>query len=150
MRWRMLPAVFEKGFPMRKYVLYPLQFELIRCVGVGGLTTAMYLSIFLGLNELLGAPYLLALGVAFVPSFATGFVLQKFWTFKSADRAVMQKQLFLYSLKKAVFFGINSLALHVLVEWYAVRASIAQVALTLVLGLLSYLVLRLIFRKESR
>ncbi len=118
--------------------------QVVRFIGVGVASTLLYYSIFTPLIR--RVHYLLAAAVAFVPAFVFAFYFHKLWTFENETWATVWEQLALYSLKKAVFFGLNALLLSYLVEYKRLRALHAQLVTTGILGLGSFFVTQWIFR----
>ncbi len=125
--------------------LYLEQFEFVRFLGAGGVSGAIFSSIFFSQQLFTKIHYRISLYTAFVPSFIVGFVLQKYWAFRSLNDDVLLLQLWLYSLKRFGFIGANDALLYLFVEVLGCRTIVAQIGIALLGAGFSYFILKAIF-----
>ena len=103
--------------------------------GVAGIVGAcIQLSADYVLVELVGMWYLSAVALGFVVALLCTFLLQKYWTFKDAEKDRFNRQLRLYSVIAAGSFVGNILLMHLLVSglgyWYLSAQVITIVCVT--------------------
>ncbi|MBI5004500.1 GtrA family protein [Candidatus Kaiserbacteria bacterium] len=115
-----------------------LDLELVRFLGAGSASVALYYLIYLPLTLYRKDLYLWWTVVAFVPSVIANFLLQRFWAFDGGTMG-MSVQVALFLIKEVCFLGLNDLLLYILVQ-RGVRPTWAQVFITPVLGVLSYFI----------
>ena len=60
--------------------------------------------------------YLVSVNIAFITAFFVSFGLQKYWTFKNAEKGSVNKQMLVYFLVSIVNVAINSLIVHLLMQ----------------------------------
>jgi putative flippase GtrA len=82
---------------------------------------------------------------AFVLNNVVNFLIQKFWTFKSNDTGAVPRQLSLYFVMGVCFLVANTLLLYLLVEYVHLYYLIAQLILTILLTIVSFVITRRIF-----
>ena len=92
-------------------------------------TGLMGISVNLGSFEIflkLGVPYLIASTVALCISTVFGFVLQKYWTFKSHATTNSKKQFIQYVVVAILNLGINAAVVFVCVEYFSLHPVLSQ------------------------
>jgi|GEM_PF-3723801 len=120
--------------------------EVIRYGFVGFSSGVLFWGVFVVTHEILRVSYRWAQVVAFFPAFLLNFYLHKTWTFSALGD--WHAEFLGFSLKKAGFFLLNMVCMHVLVEWLSLRPRYAQLLLIPTLGPAGYLVLKfLVFFK---
>ena len=130
---------------MTDLISYLLEIQAVRFLGAGGLATVVYYAIFLPLTERVLVKYDRASVIAFVPSFALNFVLQKYWAFRNSAVDDAVSQLVLFSAKNLILFSVNYVLLRALVERMRMRPRYAQILLTIALTFVSYFASHWIF-----
>lgn len=122
-------------------------FELTK-FGIGG---ALGLLIYVGFFHFmtsLGLWYLTASVVATVVKRIFAFLFQKYITFKNKEKKRMWRQGLSYLFLLLFLMGLNTLSLYVLVDLFLVNQSVAIWIPMLPLGLLSFLLTKVIFRNQ--
>jgi putative flippase GtrA len=109
------------------------QFVRFALVGSSGVITN--LAVYSGLIYLLYVHYLIAATFSFVTAMTGNFILNLRWTFKTHDQGIkaIGDQYLRYALVTLVSYGINIVALWVLVdfwEWHKVLAQLAAIFMT--------------------
>ena len=107
---------------------------------VGSLATAVYYVVFIPLVEWNNVPYGLGATLAFVPSVALNFAMQKWWAFRDSDRERAHIQLAQFLLKTLLFYFLTLILLYVGVEYMDLRPLFAQVVATALLTYFAYYV----------
>jgi len=99
-------------------------------------------------REVLGIWYLYSSTLAFVLSFITSFLLQKFWTFGNIEGSNIHKQLLLFLIVSLINLGINGLGMFILVDYLGVWYLIAQFFVTASIAGWSFFLYRVIFKNK--
>jgi putative flippase GtrA len=115
-------------------------------VGGGAGVIAYYVALYT-LTEFFRVWYVLSAIIAFVLNNGINFVLQKFWTFKSNDIKAVPTQIVLYFGMGVSFLVANTGLLYVLVEYVRLYYLIAQLMLTVLLTIVSFVITKRIFAK---
>lgn len=119
--------------------------QLIRFGFSGGAgVLAGYISLFV-LTEFVGLWYILSSVVAGIVNGLINFFLEKYWTFKNRDKGAIYKQAGFYAMTRLALFGADVGLLYLLVEYAHIHYLIAQIAITIILSLISFLACRKIF-----
>lgn len=111
----------------------------------GGASVAVYYFVLYSLTEWAGVWYILSACVAWLANWSLNFTIQKYWTFRNRDHATIRQQMIRYFAMAAGFLGITTAGLYALVEWGGLHYLLAQLILTTILSVVSYLVTRRIF-----
>jgi len=115
----------------------------------GPIAGAVDLLVLYILHGLLQISVIWSTSLAYILSFWVSFYLQKFWTFCNHNKKHVYHQLSLYFLFALINLNINGYLMHILVNRYQVWYVLAQLIVSLAIGLASYLVYRfIIFRKH--
>lgn len=130
---------------MESLLAYLLSFEFVRFVGIGGLGTFLYYAIYAPLTYYHKDRYVLFAFIAFAPSLAVTFMLQKYWTFSNAGAETIYLQMTLFLLQRALMFGLNIYVLRLLVGRMRLHPIVAQVASHLILSYPSYVTMQPVF-----
>jgi putative flippase GtrA len=109
------------------------QFVRFALVGSSGVFTN--LAVYSGLIYLLYVHYLIAASVSFVTAMSGNFILNLKWTFKTHGRGIkaIRDQYLKYAMVTLVSYGINIMALWVLVDiwhWHKIPAQLAAIFMT--------------------
>jgi putative flippase GtrA len=109
------------------------QFVRFALVGSSGVFTN--LAVYSGLIYLLYVHYLIAASVSFVAAMSGNFILNLRWTFKTHGQGIkaLRDQYLKYATVTLVSYGINILALWLLVDlwhWHKVLAQLAAIFMT--------------------
>lgn len=151
--------LFLKFFARLKYFVasrYPKLFNfLLRHKSIskflmsGPLIGAVDLLILYITHGVLGISVIWATSLAYILSFWLSFYLQKFWTFCNHNKQHVYRQLVLYFLFAFINLNVNGYLMHIMVNRYKVWYLLAQLIVSFIIGLESYLVYRfIIFRKQ--
>ena len=119
--------------------------QILRFLLGGGVGVAVYYATLYTLTEFAGVWYVISAIVAFVLNYAINFTLQKFWTFQNKDTKNVSRQLTLYFGMVLGFLATNTTLLYVLVEYVHLKYLVAQLILTFLLTIASFVLTRKIF-----
>ena len=122
---------------------------IAKFLGSGAVGVLLYYAILTFLPETLGVKYIFSAVVASIVNFGSNFVLQKFWTFKNNEMGHVRQQASRYAILAITLALTNLLALYVLVEYAKLWYLGVQAVLTVSLTVVSYLITRKIFARES-
>ncbi len=122
---------------------------IAKFLGSGAVGVLLYYAILTFLTETLGVKYIFSAVVASIVNFGSNFVLQKFWTFKNNEMGHVRQQASRYAILAITLALTNLLALYVLVEYAKLWYLGVQAVLTVSLTVVSYLITRKIFARES-
>ncbi len=112
----------------------------IICVGL------YYLTLYC-LTELIKVWYPISATIGSILSYTSSFLFQKYWTFENRDRRKIPKQLPKYFIMSVGLTCSNSLFLYLLVEYKKLNYLVAQIFITVILSIISYLFTKRIFAK---
>lgn len=119
--------------------------QLVRFGFSGGAgVIAGYVTLYT-LTEFAGVWYLFSAIVAGIVNGGINFFLEKYWTFKNKDASGIYKQAGQYAAARLVLFGADVGLMYVLVEYAHMHYLVAQIFLTIVLSLVSFVICRKIF-----
>ena len=76
------------------------------------------------------------------------FFLEKFWTFRNKDENALYKQAGLYTLVRLVLFAADVGLLYLLVKYAHIYYLVAQIGITIILSLVSFVLCRKIFLSD--
>ena len=119
--------------------------QVARFLCVGGIGVIMYFIVLYVCTDILLFPYIISAVFASFINIGVNFVLHKFWTFQDGNLRKTGKQALGYSILAIGLFFANLIFLYLLVEWTHLWYMAAQVIVTIVLTVVSYLVSRRIF-----
>jgi len=122
----------------------PIKYIMSGCVAVFSQLVVLYV-----LTDIFGLWYVASSAIAFIVSFFTSFVLQKFWTFRDPSIERMSKQFAIYIILGVSNFLLNPSLLFVLVEYLGVWYMLGQAIVGLVLAIGNYIVNKFITFKKS-
>jgi len=115
----------------------------------GPIAGAVDLLVLYILHGLLNISVIWSTSLAYILSFWVSFYLQKFWTFCNHNKKHVYRQLGLYFLFAFINLNLNGYLMHITVNRYQVWYLLAQLIVSLAIGLESYVVYRfIIFRKH--
>ncbi|OJI06764.1 hypothetical protein BK004_02215 [bacterium CG10_46_32] len=117
------------------------------CVAGAAGVIAYYAALY-GLTEYLGVWYVISAVIGFVLNTGLNFTLQKFWTFQNKETHLVGRQLALYAAMTVFFLVGNTVFLYLMVEYLHMWYIGAQVILTAVISVLSFIISGRIFRNE--
>ncbi len=119
--------------------------QALRFISAGAVGVLLYFFILYALTDWLDVWYLASAIVASVVNWASNFILHKHWTFESHGLRNVRRQMGFYGLLMAALFFLNTALLYVLVEYAHLWYLGAQVIVTVVLTVISFVVSRVIF-----
>lgn len=112
----------------------------IICVGL------YYLTLYC-LTEFVKIWYPISAAIGSILSYTSSFLFQKYWTFENNNRKKIPKQITQYFIMSGVLLCVNSIFLYLLVEFVNLKYIIAQIFITVILSIVSYLITKKIFAK---
>jgi len=124
---------------------FPRLSQILRFLSAGGLGVSLYYLILYALTDVIGVWYIDSAVIASAVNFGSNFVLQKFWTFGNKRTEKIHREAGEYAVMMVSLFVANLLLLYILVEYVHLWYLAAQVIITTLLTVISYLVSRRIF-----
>jgi len=119
--------------------------EIVRFCTGGVISVGVYYITLYALTEFAKIWYPISSIFGSVLMYGISFLFQKFLTFKNKETKTIPKQLILYFSMAIIFLVTNSFLLFVMVEYLHLKYLIAQIFLTCVLSIISYLTTKKIF-----
>lgn len=120
--------------------------EIVKfCLGGGTSLGAYYITLYV-LTEFAGVWYPISAAIGSVLTYTISFLFQKYWTFKNKENKKIPKQIFFYLSMSVGLLCANSIFLYILVEYINLEYLIAQVIITVILSVVSYLITKRIFK----
>lgn len=119
------------------------RFCIAGAAGVIAYYTALYC-----LTEYLGVWYVASAVIGFILNTGLNFTLQKFWTFQNKNTKVVHRQILLYVAMTISFLIGNTLFLYLMVQYLHMWYIGAQMILTVVFSILSFVISGRIFKNE--
>jgi dolichol-phosphate mannosyltransferase len=101
------------------------------------------------LTEYAGMWYIFSSLIAGVLNGGINFFLEKYWTFKNKNPKTIYKQAGWYALTRITLFAADIGLLYTLVEFAHIYYLVAQIGITIVLSLVSFIVCRHIFSSNK-
>lgn len=115
----------------------------------GPVAGAVDLAVLYLMHGLFHFSIVLSTSVAYIFGFWVSFYLQKFWTFCNHNKQHVYQQLGLYFLLAFINLNLNGYFMHVLVDRCHVWYILAQLGVSLLIGLESFVIYKfVIFRKH--
>ncbi|MDP3986133.1 MAG: GtrA family protein [Candidatus Veblenbacteria bacterium] len=111
----------------------------------GGVGVLLYYAVLYLLTELCHVWYVASAVVASLVNYGANFILQKFWTFQNKNTKPLGRQLVLYFSLAVGILIANTFSLWLLVELAYWQYLVAQLPLTIVFTVPSYLFTKKIF-----
>jgi len=107
----------------------------------------LFLFIFHGVFNL---GTVISTSLAFIISFVISFNLQKYWAFDSRENNRLHVQLILYMAIAFINLSINAWVMHILVNQYNIWYLLAQLIVTISLGLESFVAYKFIIFRNTK
>ncbi len=123
--------------------------QIIKFLVAGGLGIILYYIVFYSLTEWAEVWYVTSSIIAFILNTCLNFILKKFWVFQNKDGHAFSRQLINYWFLAGTILAVNTMGLYALVEYAHVWYLLAQVILTVILTVGSYLISRRIFQAQN-
>ena len=117
------------------------------CIAGAAGIVVYYASLYY-LTEYLGVYYIASAVVGFILNTVLNFFLQKFWTFQNKDAELVHRQVMLYVAMAVSFLIGNTLFLYLMVQYLHMWYIGAQVILTVIISILSFIISGRIFKNE--
>lgn len=127
-----------------------IQKQLFKYLVSGGTVAVFELSLLYVFTEYFGIWYLISAVIAFLFAFCISFTLQKFWTFRDTDRETISKQASLYLTVAVTNLCLNVVALYFLVQVMGLWYMSAQVLITAVIALWSFLLYKFVIFHRTK
>jgi len=122
-----------------------VKFVISGCLAGG--TDLFFLYIF---HHIFSWPIVVSTSIAFVLSFAISFNLQKFWSFRNFGNNKTKSQFILYMLNAFVGLNLNGFFMHLLAVEYHVWYMLAQLIVSIVIGIYNFFIYRSIIFKNKK
>lgn len=123
--------------------------QVVRFCVAGAAGVIAYYAALYGLTEYFGVWYVISAVIGFVLNTGLNFTLQKFWTFQNKETHMVDRQLALYAAMTVSFLVGNTVFLYLMVEYLHVWYIGAQVILTAVISVLSFIISGKIFKSSQ-
>ncbi|MFA6459314.1 MAG: GtrA family protein [Candidatus Paceibacterota bacterium] len=120
-----------------------VRFCIAGAAGVLAYYTALYC-----LTEYLGVWYVASAVVGFILNTGLNFTLQKFWTFQNKETGMVHRQIVLYVAMTISFLIGNTVFLYLMVQYLHMWYIGAQMILTVLISILSFIFSGRIFKNE--
>lgn len=117
------------------------------CIAGAAGVIAYYATLYC-LTEYLGVWYIASAVIGFILNTGLNFTIQKFWTFQNKETHLVRRQILLYSLMTVSFLILNTLCLYLIVQHLHMWYIGAQIILTVVFSILSFVFSDKIFKNE--
>lgn len=102
-------------------------------------------------TDVLNIWYIISACLAFILSFFVSFFLQKFWTFRDADKEIIYKQMGVYLAVAMVNLALNGVLMYILVDGFKIWYMLAQIIASGLIAVESYWIYKLfIFNKIDK
>ena len=124
--------------------------QVMRFYVAGAAGVIAYYAALYGLTEYLGVWYVTSAVVGFTLNTGLNFTLQKFWTFQNKETHMVSRQLVRYVAMLVSLLIGNTVFLYLMVEYLQMWYIGAQVILTVVISILSFIISGRIFKNERR
>jgi dolichol-phosphate mannosyltransferase len=124
-------------------------FQLIRFGFSGGAgVIAGYITLYT-LTEFAGVWYLFSSVAAGIVNGGINFFLEKFWTFQNKDKEHIYTQAKWYTILRISLFASDVGLMYIFVEYFHIYYLFAQIFITIILSIISFIVCRKIFLTEE-
>jgi putative flippase GtrA len=125
--------------------------QVVRFCVAGAAGLVAYYTALYALTEYFGVWYVISATLGFVLNTGLNFTFQKFWTFQNKETYhLVGRQLVLYVAMAASFLAGNSVFLYLMVELLHMWYITAQVILTMVISVLSFIISSKIFESQKK
>lgn len=122
----------------------------VKYLFAGGAAVAVNLSVLYVFTDLFGVWYVGSSVIAFCVSLATGFSLQKFWTFRDGSMRHIKRQMVMYTAVGVLNVILGPTLLYLVVETFGIWYLTAQFLVMAALAVESYFLNRFItFKKDA-
>jgi len=119
------------------------------CIG-GAIGCGAYYAALYGLTEYAGWWYVVSAMAGYILNTAISFVIQKYWTFGDQGTKTLGTQIKAYFVMNVFFFVLNALLLWLLVAHAHIWYIYAQIIVTAVITVLSYIGTQMIFDAHDK
>lgn len=123
--------------------------EIVKFCVSGAISLGVYYIVLYTLTEFVKVWYPISALISSTLTYSISFIFQKYWTFKNKDKKMIPKQITFYFILSASLTGSNSLLLYILVEYLNLHYLVAQIFLTGILSVVSFILTKKIFTKNS-
>ncbi len=119
--------------------------RVIRFCSSGVVGFAVFYAVLYVLTEHFGIWYLASSMISLVLNYSITFVMQKFLTFNDRSTHVLGRQILLYAGMVSGFYATNTALLYLFVESFGLWYMFAQLLISVLLTVVSYLISRRLF-----
>lgn len=123
--------------------------QVVRFCIAGAAGVIAYYAALYCLTEYLGVWYVASAIIGFILNTGLNFTLQKFWTFQNKETQMVGRQLMLYVAMTISFLIGNTLFLYLMVQYLHMWYIGAQMILTVVISILSFIFSGKIFKNKK-
>jgi len=123
--------------------------QVMRFCVAGAVGVIAYYAALYGLTEYLGVWYVASAVIGFILNTGLNFTLQKLWTFQNKETQMVGRQLMLYVAMNVFFLIGNTVSLYLMVQYLHMWYIGAQMILTVVISILSFIISGRIFKSSQ-
>lgn len=123
--------------------------QAVRFCIAGAAGVIAYYAALYGLTEYLGVWYIASAAIGFILNTGLNFTLQKLWTFQNKETQMVGRQLVLYVAMTVSFLVGNTVFLYLMVQYLHMWYIGAQMILTVVISILSFIISGRIFKSSQ-
>jgi len=123
--------------------------QILRFCSSGAIGVLLGYLILIVLTEEVGVWYLASAIVASIVNYTSNFLFHKYWTFKDRESHEIHRQIGKYAAMVVFLFLLGITLLYILVECLRLWYLFAQLIVTGVVTVISYLISRRIFANEK-
>lgn len=140
--------IFFKSYP-RLYNVCNNRKSQIKFFFAGSTAALVNLLLLILFHDWIGWGLIISTSVAFVLSFSVSFTLQKFWAFRNYHYNKIPTQFILYIINAVIGLTINGFLMHLLVNKWEIWYLLAQIGVSMLIGLYNFLVYNFIIFKTK-
>lgn len=123
--------------------------QAVRFCVAGAAGVIAYYGALYGLTEYLGVWYVASAVIGFILNTGLNFTLQKLWAFQNKETQMVGRQLALYVAMTVSFLIGNTTLLYLMVQYLHMWYIGAQMILTVVISILSFIISGRIFKSSQ-
>lgn len=123
--------------------------QVVRFCVAGAAGVIAYYTALYGLTEYFGVWYVASAVIGFILNTGLNFTLQKLWTFQNKETKLVGRQIVLYFAMTVFFLVGNTASLYLMVRYLYTWYIGAQMILTVVISILSFIISGRIFKSSQ-
>ncbi|MBU0634006.1 MAG: GtrA family protein [Candidatus Omnitrophica bacterium] len=123
--------------------------QFVRFCIAGAAGVVVYYATLYCLTEYLGVWYIASAVIGFILNTGLNFTLQKLWTFQNKEMQLVGRQFMLYVAMNISFLIGNTVFLYLMVQYLHMWYIGAQMILTVIISILSFIISGQIFKPSQ-